>query len=79
MPTARDNNVTAEINIQTLQKLHEDDFVIVRNYSGGANFRQAKTQFYYVVGDSEANARSRDAELTNHDDVQWITDKEVTR
>ncbi|ETP02030.1 hypothetical protein F441_20810 [Phytophthora nicotianae CJ01A1] len=90
MPTARDIGVRAEINIQTLQKFDEDTYVIVRNYTGGANFRymclvqrseielldgKRKFKFYYVLGDSKANARSRDAELTGQDDVQWVTER----
>ncbi|KAG3064283.1 hypothetical protein PI124_g22432 [Phytophthora idaei] len=32
-------------------------------------------KFYYVIGDSKANARSRGVKSTGQDDVQWITDK----
>ncbi|ETM02333.1 hypothetical protein L917_01183 [Phytophthora nicotianae] len=62
----RDNNFTTDIDIQTLQRFDEDPYVIVRNYSGGFNFR-------YLL--SKANARSRDAESTSHDDVQWTTEE----
>ncbi|KAL4174428.1 hypothetical protein KRP22_006366 [Phytophthora ramorum] len=91
MPTARDFEVTAEIDIQTTQKLDDSSSVIMRSYSGDFHFRymgvihRAQIQllddgkrvlkFYYVVGDSEANARSRAADTTSQDDVCWITDE----
>ncbi|KAL4158880.1 hypothetical protein PRNP1_004654 [Phytophthora ramorum] len=39
MPTARDFEVTAEIDIQTTQKLDDSSFVIMRSYSGDFHFR----------------------------------------
>ncbi|ETP06820.1 hypothetical protein F441_16846 [Phytophthora nicotianae CJ01A1] len=86
----RDNNFTTDIDIQTLQRFDEDPYVIVRNYSGGFNFwylclvQQAKLEIlegkrilkrYATIGDSKANARSRDAESTSHDDVQWAIEE----
>ncbi|KAL4106528.1 hypothetical protein PRIC1_004579 [Phytophthora ramorum] len=91
MPTARDIGVTAEIGIQTPQELDDNSSVVARSYSGGVNFRylclvhrsQIQLQdggkrvlkFYYVVGDSEPNARSRAADPTSQDDVCWVTDE----
>ncbi|KAL4106401.1 hypothetical protein PRIC1_004452 [Phytophthora ramorum] len=91
MPTARDFEVTAEIDIQTTQILDDTSSVIMRSYSGDFHFRymgvvhRAQIQlqddgkrvlkFYYVIGDSEANARSRAADTTSQDDVCWITDE----
>ncbi|KUF79630.1 hypothetical protein AM587_10001803 [Phytophthora nicotianae] len=86
----RDNNFTTDIDIQTLQRFDEDPYVIVRNYSGGFNFwylclvQQAKLEIlegkrilkrYATIAVSKANARSRDAESTSHDDVQWAIEE----
>ncbi|EGZ18868.1 hypothetical protein PHYSODRAFT_315374 [Phytophthora sojae] len=78
MPTSKDQGLNMDISIQTLQTLDDASSVIVRYYSGGAaNYRymclvkrsnfdlidgQRVYKFYYVVADSEANARSRDAD-----------------
>ncbi|KAH7485159.1 uncharacterized protein KRP23_4213 [Phytophthora ramorum] len=91
MPTARDLGVTAEFDFQTTQKLDDSSSVIMRSVSGNLHFRymgvihRAQIQlqddgkralkFYYVVGDSKANARSRAADTTSQGDVCWITDE----
>ncbi|KAL4158878.1 hypothetical protein PRNP1_004652 [Phytophthora ramorum] len=91
MPTARDFEVTAEIDIQTTQKLDKNSSVVMRSVSGNLHFRymgvihRAQIQllddgkrvlkFYYVVGDSKANERSRAADTMSQDDVRWITDE----
>ncbi|ETI46474.1 hypothetical protein F443_09136 [Phytophthora nicotianae P1569] len=90
MATPSDINVTAEINIQTVQQLDENKFVLVRNLYGGVIIRymclieqarlemvegKRKFKFYYAIGDSKANARTREVELTSDDNVRWITDE----
>ncbi|GMF19495.1 unnamed protein product [Phytophthora lilii] len=88
-PTARDIGITAEIRIQTLQQFDDSPYIIVRSYSGDINFRymclvqqrecdpidgKRVLKFYYVVGDSEANGRSRTAATSSEQEVVWITD-----
>ncbi|KAF1776220.1 hypothetical protein GQ600_6888 [Phytophthora cactorum] len=34
-----------------------------------------KFKFYYFIGDSKVNARSREVESTSQDEVQWITEE----
>jgi hypothetical protein len=90
MPTSRDLDATAEISIQTLQELDESSSVIVRSYSGSINCRymcvvqrsrpqlidgKRALKFYYLIGDSEANARSRDTEPSAGNDVCWIIEE----
>ncbi|KAF4039664.1 hypothetical protein GN244_ATG08188 [Phytophthora infestans] len=87
--TARDIYVTAEIDTQTVQVLNENKLVLVRNIHGGVNARylclierarlevvegKRRFKFYYVIGDSKANARGREVESMGQDDVHWITD-----
>ncbi|KAG1702572.1 hypothetical protein DVH05_009521 [Phytophthora capsici] len=90
MPVAADIGVSASIDIQTLQHLDDDKYILVRDYSGVAKLRymclvqRSKAQqengkrvvmFHYVTGDSKANRRARDAEFTTEDEVAWITEE----
>ncbi|KAL3669923.1 hypothetical protein V7S43_005297 [Phytophthora oleae] len=90
MPTASDVGVSAVINIQTLQHLDDDKYIIVRDYSGAAKLRymclvqRSKIQqingkrvvkFHYVTGDSKATSRTRDTEFATEDEVSWITEE----
>ncbi|KAK1943045.1 hypothetical protein P3T76_005682 [Phytophthora citrophthora] len=90
IPTARDVGVKAEISTQTVQYFDENKYVIVLDYSGDVKIRylclvqRSKSQqidgkhvvkFYFVLGDSEANVRGRDAELPAENEVHWITDE----
>ncbi|KAG7376246.1 hypothetical protein PHYPSEUDO_013926 [Phytophthora pseudosyringae] len=89
-PTAEDVHLTGEISTQTLQHLDENSYVMLSNYPGSPTIRymclvrqspwkfvlgkRAQT-FYFVVADSEANRRSRDAASATKDEVCWITDE----
>eukprot|EP00644_Phytophthora_capsici_P008982 jgi/Phyca11/541266/estExt2_Genewise1Plus.C_PHYCAscaffold_60415 len=90
IPTPRDLGVKAAISTQTVQSFDETKYVIVLDYSGAIKIRylcliqQSKSQcvngnrvekFYFALGDSEANARGRDAELPAENEVYWITEE----
>ncbi|KAK1931225.1 hypothetical protein P3T76_013436 [Phytophthora citrophthora] len=90
MPAASDIGVSASIDIQTLQHLDDEKYILVRDYFGVINFRymclvqQSETRqengkrvfkFHYVAGDSKANRRTRDTEFTTEDKVSWITEE----
>ncbi|KAF4315822.1 hypothetical protein BBO99_00008938 [Phytophthora kernoviae] len=89
LPSSRNLGLTEEINVLTLQQLGQDSCVIVRSLPGEINYRylglvqrevwaeddgKRMLKYSLVITDSEANARSQDADPATQQNVRWIKD-----